>query len=62
MNIAEKICHDFDRLAEVRDAMSDLLAAPKGVVPESAAKFFDGNSGLFMTSKLADHLKDASFP
>ena len=61
MNIAEKTCYDFDRLSEVRDAMSDLLAAPNGVVPASASKFFDTRSGLFMTSKLADHLKDANF-
>ena len=40
------------RIQAVRDAMQDLLTAPKGVIPMSAAPFYDAKSGRISTTKI----------
>lgn len=35
------------RIVAMNAAMNDLLKSPKGVVPESAERFYDGNEGVF---------------
>lgn len=41
----------------IRDAMQDLLNAPKGVVPDSAAAFFDTHHGRFSTHLVSSFLE-----
>lgn len=61
-------CQNVDRSAHkqppshagnIRDAMQDLLNAPKGVVPESAALFFDTNHGRFSTHLVSKFLEQS---
>ena len=43
---------------EVRDAMQDLLTSQKGIVPDSASRFYSTTMGAFSTVKVADHIND----
>lgn len=47
------------RPAMIRDAMQDLLNAPKGVVPESAEGFYDEQRGRFSTALIHNFLREA---
>ena len=42
---------------DIRDAMQDLLNAPKGVVPDSAAQFYDAQRGTFSTAAVREFLE-----
>lgn len=61
MKAAKSFVHDrlnpVDPMCAIRDAMQDLLLAPKGVVPASCEEFYDIEKGHFSTTKVADFLE-----
>lgn len=44
----------------LRDAMQDLLTSPKGVVPMSAAPFYDASAGRISTTRIRMFLEKES--
>jgi hypothetical protein len=47
-------------IQKLRNAMQDLLVSPKGVVPMSAAPFYDARTGRISTTKIRIFLEGES--